>query len=71
LTWTTTSLLPRRELNTTGVSDTVRTALQQVAAKSARARQIEWLQSGDLESMADADKRGKCGADRLRKCSGT
>ena len=28
----------KRELNTTGVSDTVRTALQQAAAKSARAR---------------------------------
>jgi Arc/MetJ family transcription regulator len=49
----------QRELNTTGISDTVRTALQQVAAKSARARQIEWLDGGGLECMADADKRGE------------
>jgi Arc/MetJ family transcription regulator len=49
----------KRELNTTGVSDTVRTALQQAAAKSARARQIEWLEGGGLESMADPDERGE------------
>jgi Arc/MetJ family transcription regulator len=49
----------KRELNTTGVSDTVRTALQQAAAKSARARQIEWLERGGLESMADPDERGE------------
>jgi Arc/MetJ family transcription regulator len=49
----------QRELSTTGVSDTVRTALQQVAANSARARQIEWLEQGGLESMADPDERGE------------
>jgi Arc/MetJ family transcription regulator len=47
----------QRELSTTGVSDTVRTALQQVAATSARARQIEWLEQGGLERMADPDER--------------
>jgi Arc/MetJ family transcription regulator len=49
----------QRELRTTGVSDTVRMALQQAAAKSARARQIEWLEQGGLESMADSDERGE------------
>ncbi len=49
----------QRELSTTGVSDTVRIALQQAAAKSARARQIDWLEQGGLESMADADERGE------------
>jgi hypothetical protein len=37
----------------------VRIALQQVAAQSARARQIEWLEQGGLESMADPDDRGE------------
>lgn len=45
------------ELGTTGVSDTVRLALQQAAAASARLRQIEWLQAGGLEEMADPDRR--------------
>lgn len=49
----------QRELNTTGVSDTVRTALQQAAARSARARQIEWLEGGGLEGLADPDERGE------------
>jgi Arc/MetJ family transcription regulator len=49
----------QRELNTKGVSDTVRIALQQAAAKSARARQIEWLEQGGPESMADSDERGE------------
>jgi Arc/MetJ family transcription regulator len=49
----------QRELSTTGVSDTVRIALQQVAAKSARARQVEWLEQGGLESMADPEERGE------------
>ena len=49
----------QRELNTTGISDTVRTALQQVAATSARARQVEWLEQGGLESMAGPDERGE------------
>jgi Arc/MetJ family transcription regulator len=49
----------QRELRTKGVSDTVRIALQQAAAKSARARQIEWLEQGGLERMADKDERGE------------
>ena len=49
----------QRELSTTGVSDTVRTALQHVAAMSARARQIDWLEQGGLENMADPDGRGE------------
>ena len=49
----------QRELRTKGVSDTVRIALQQAAAKSARARQIEWLEQGGLENMADSDERGE------------
>lgn len=42
----------KRELNTTGVSGTVRTALQQAAAKPARARQIEWLERGGPRRVA-------------------
>ena len=49
----------QRELRTKGVSDTVRIALQQAAARSARARQIEWLEQGGLKSMADPDERGE------------
>jgi Arc/MetJ family transcription regulator len=49
----------QRELRTTGVSDTVRIALQQAAAKSARARQIDWLERGGLEVMANPDERGE------------
>lgn len=47
----------QRELKTTGVSDTVRMALQQAAATSARTRQVEWLQSGALEDMATPKAR--------------
>lgn len=48
----------QKELNTSGVSDTVRIALQQAAASSARARQVAWLTAGGLEQLADADQRG-------------
>lgn len=48
----------RRELNTNGVSDTVRAALEQAAARSARARQITWLQDGGLGDMAEPTRRG-------------
>ena len=48
----------QKELETSGVSDTVRIALQQAAATSARARQIAWLKSGGMREMADDDKRG-------------
>jgi Arc/MetJ family transcription regulator len=47
------------ELGTAGVSDTVRIALQQAAARSARARQIEWLEQGGLEGMANPEERGE------------
>ena len=48
----------QKELKTSGVSDTVRMALQQAAAAPARARQIEWLKAGGMGEMADAGKRG-------------
>lgn len=48
----------QKELKTEGVSDTVRLALQQAAAQSARARQVEWLKSGGLEEMANPEQRG-------------
>ena len=49
----------QRELGTTGVSDTVRAALQQAAAAAARARQVQWLTSGGLGEMADPERRGQ------------
>jgi Arc/MetJ family transcription regulator len=48
----------QKELKTSGVSDTVRIALQQAAAASARARQIAWLKSGGMREMTDPGKRG-------------
>lgn len=47
----------QRELHTTGVSDTVRTALKQAAHTAARARQVAWLCNGGLESLADPETR--------------
>lgn len=47
----------QRELHTTGVTDTVRRALENAAAISARARQIAWLQEGGMEELADAEHR--------------
>lgn len=47
----------QQELQTTGVSDTVRAALKYAAARSARARQVEWLQEGGLAAMADPARR--------------
>jgi hypothetical protein len=44
-------------LGTTGVSDTVRLALQQAAAAAARARQVEWLATGGMAELADTDAR--------------
>jgi Arc/MetJ family transcription regulator len=46
-----------RELGTSGVSDTVRTALRQAATAAARARQVTWLTEGGLAELADADQR--------------
>lgn len=48
----------QRELKTSGVSDTVRIALQQAAASSARARQVAWLRDGGLGEMAEPEPRG-------------
>ncbi len=47
----------RRELGTTGIADTVRTALEFAANRSARIRHIEWLASGGMAEMADPDVR--------------
>jgi Arc/MetJ family transcription regulator len=47
----------QRELNTTGVSDTVRAALRQAANAAAHARQVAWLHEGGLETMADSAQR--------------
>ena len=47
----------QRELNTTGVSDTVRAALRQAANAAARARQVSWLREGGLAEMADPAQR--------------
>ncbi len=44
-------------LHTDGVSDTVRAALRHAANSAARARQVEWLTDGGLESMAGAEQR--------------
>jgi Arc/MetJ family transcription regulator len=46
-----------RELGTSGVSDTVRTALRQAATAAARARQVAWLSEGGLAGLADAEQR--------------
>jgi Arc/MetJ family transcription regulator len=47
----------QRELNTTGVSDTVRAALRQAASAAARARQMTWLREGGMETMTDPAAR--------------
>jgi Arc/MetJ family transcription regulator len=47
----------QRELNTSGISDTVRAALQHAASAAARARQVRWLREGGLEAMADPTRR--------------
>lgn len=46
-----------RELGTSGVSDTVRTALRQASAAAARARQVDWLADGGLSELSEADQR--------------
>lgn len=46
-----------RELGTSGVSDTVRTALRHATAAAARARQVEWLSRGGLAELAEQEKR--------------
>jgi Arc/MetJ family transcription regulator len=46
-----------RELGTSGVSDTVRTALRQAASAAARARQVAWLTDGGLAELAEPEQR--------------
>lgn len=47
----------QEELNTTGIADTVRSALQLAASRSARVRQLEWLTSGGMAPLADRSVR--------------
>lgn len=47
----------QRELKTSGVTDTVRLALELAAARSARDDEVAWLRSGGLAEMANADRR--------------
>lgn len=47
----------QRELHTSGISDTVRAALQQAASAAARARQVAWLREGGLEGMSQPTER--------------
>ncbi len=47
----------RRELGTTGIADTVRSALHLAASRSARVRHIEWLVSGGMADMAHKSAR--------------
>jgi Arc/MetJ family transcription regulator len=47
----------QRELHTSGISDTVRAALQQATNAAARARQVAWLRDGGLETMAEPAQR--------------
>jgi Arc/MetJ family transcription regulator len=47
----------QRHLNTSGISDKVRAALQHAASAAARARQVQWLREGGLEAMADPAQR--------------
>ncbi|WP_137149653.1 DUF2191 domain-containing protein [Mycolicibacterium sp. CR10] len=49
----------RVELNTTGISDTVRAALTLAATRSARIGQVDWLRSGGMAEMADRDARDR------------
>ena len=59
----------QKELKTSGVSDTVRIALQQAAAASARARQIAWLKSGGMGEMATLVNEVMCGGSSAEGCS--
>jgi hypothetical protein len=47
----------RHELGTTGIADTVRTALKLAAARSARLREVEWLSSGGMAELAEKEAR--------------
>jgi Arc/MetJ family transcription regulator len=45
------------ELQTSGVSDTVRAALRHAAAAAARARQVDWLAQGGLAELTESEAR--------------
>lgn len=47
----------RLELGTTGIADTVRSALHLAATRSARIQEVEWLSSGGMAEMADCATR--------------
>lgn len=47
----------QRELQTTGVSDTVRAALRQAGAAAARARQVAWLRDGGMAALGTSEQR--------------
>ena len=47
----------QHELNTTGVSETVRAALRHAASAAARARQVTWMREGGLEAMTEPTRR--------------
>ncbi|BBZ27651.1 hypothetical protein MMAD_19460 [Mycolicibacterium madagascariense] len=47
----------RRELDTSGIADTVRSALELAATRSARIREFEWLAAGGMAEMADRAAR--------------
>lgn len=47
----------QRELETTGIADTVRSALRLASTRSARVRQAEWLSSGGLAALAEKHDR--------------
>jgi len=49
----------RQQLGTVGVSDTVRAALTHAANAGARARQLQWLTDGGLESLAEPAARAE------------
>lgn len=47
----------QRELETTGIADTVRSALRLASTRSARVRQADWLAAGGLSAMAERRDR--------------
>jgi Arc/MetJ family transcription regulator len=49
----------QRQLGTSGVTDTVRTALVQASAAVARARQVAWLSEGGMAELSETDQRAR------------
>jgi Arc/MetJ family transcription regulator len=47
----------KQELSTTGIADTVRSALRFAAARSARVRQVEWLTAGGMSELVEQSAR--------------